>query len=166
MLRVHAEYAKKHTRWAHTPSLALRALVSQTPTNTEWIPPRAAFGLPIIMKFMDDRSLLPNRDSPADATIGIDRPGGRWMSPLRLRPIACSDGKHIPVMLLFAMRPWSCASDSITINGNPIYLEEGAAQPGPTGPLASDGWMKRGDGDAARAFFEWLSVDRAFWRRL
>jgi hypothetical protein len=138
----------------------VRALVSPTPTSTKWIPPRAAFGLPIVVKFVDDRALLPGIDSPADATIGLERPGDRWMSPLRLRPIACSDGKHIPVMLLFATRP-----DSITVDGKPVYLKVGKAQPGPTGPIASDGWMARGSGDAARAFFEWLSVDRSFWRR-
>ncbi|HWU89203.1 MAG TPA: type III-B CRISPR module RAMP protein Cmr1 [Kofleriaceae bacterium] len=159
VLRVHAESAKRAIQWAHTPSPATRALISPTPTSTEWIPPRAAFGLPIVVKFMDDR------DSPAEATIGLDRPGGRWMSPLRLRPIACSDGKHIPVALLFSTRPWSCARDSITVDGKPIYLKVGAAQPGPTGPIASDGWMARGSGDAARAFFEWLRADRTFRRR-
>ena len=164
MLRMHAENAKGHTGWAHTPLPEVRALVSPSPTSTEWIPPRAAFGLPIVVKFIDDRA-LPGIDSPADATIKLERPGGRWMSPVRLRPIACSDGKHIPVMLLFAMRPWSCANDSITIDGKPVYLKVGKAQPGPTGPIASDGWMARGSGDAARAFFEWLSSDRTFWRR-
>ncbi|TMQ11886.1 MAG: type III-B CRISPR module RAMP protein Cmr1 [Deltaproteobacteria bacterium] len=164
MLRVRAENAEGHTDWAHTPLPAMRKLVSPTPTSTEWIPPRAAFGLPIVVKFMDDPELR-GLDSPADATIGLERPGGRWMSPLRLRPIACSDGKHIPVMLLFAARPWTCAGDSITVDGKPIYLKEGTAQPGPTGPIESDGWMARGSGDAARAFFEWLSANRSFWER-
>lgn len=165
MLRVHAEHAEGHTNWAHTPSPAVRALVSPTPTSTKWIPPRAAFGLPLVVNFMDDRARHPRRDSPASATIGIGTLGGRWMSPLRLRPIACSDGKHVPITLLFAARPWSCASDSITIDKNPVYLTAGAAQPGPTGPIASGGWMARGGGDAARAFFEWLSANSSTWRR-
>jgi CRISPR-associated protein Cmr1 len=157
MLRAYAESSKRRDiQWDHRPSRVTREFISSTQTNTKWTPPRAAFGLPIIVNFIGN-------DRPADATIGLERPGSRWMSPLRLRPIACSDGKHIPVMLLFAMRPWSCASDSITVNGNPVYLKEGKAQPGPTGPLAR--WMKSGSGDAARAFFEWLSADRAFWRR-
>jgi len=165
MLRVHAEHEQGHTRWAHTPFPAIKALVSPTPTSTVWVPPRAAFGLPIVVNFMDDPSLLPNRDSPAEATIGIGGTSGRWMSPLRLRPIACSDGKHMPIMLLFAMRPWNCASDSITVNKKPVYLKVGKAQPVPTGPITSNGWIERGGGDAARAFFEWLSTDRRFWSR-
>jgi CRISPR-associated protein Cmr1 len=157
ILRAHAESTQGVIQWDHTPSRRTRALISPTPTGTEWLPPRAAFGLPIVMKFMGN-------DRPANATIGLGRRGSRWMSPLRLRPIACSDGKHIPVMLLFAARPW-IGGQSITVNDAPIYLNDDEPQPWPTGPIASDGWMERGNGDAARAFFEWLNASQRFRRR-
>jgi CRISPR-associated protein Cmr1 len=173
MLRVHAEGSEQAIHWAHPPPPHLRDLVSRTKTSNEWIPPRAAFGLPIVMGFMDDSS-LPGKDSDADATIELDKKGGRWRSPLRLRPIMCSDGQHFPMALLFPARPWTATGQSITVNKAPIYLIPEMTQPSVGGPIESEGWMRGAKGDAARAFFDWLpgqlqrqsdERDRSFRRR-
>ncbi len=163
MLRVQAENQGHQAAWAHGPPDGARRCVSPNPTPgmRPWIPARAAFGLPIQMHFMD------REDKPAEGTIELGRPGGRWMSPLRLRPIACANGQQVPVALLFAARPWP-APDSdesgrgllITVRrhgkAEAVYLADGAAQPSPRGSLRAEGWMQPGDVDAAGAFFDWL----------
>jgi len=145
---------KRSVDWEHQPPREIvDHVVSPTKTALTWTPPRAAFGLPIVVKFKpnDDRNASQS-DTEADGTIALDAHGGRWMSPLRLRPIACSDGKHVPIALLFPLRPWTATKHEITFRGKVIYLKKDA--PTLAGPMSR--YMKSGQGDAAVAFTEWL----------
>ncbi len=58
--------------------------------------PRAEFGLPLEVKFITDD------DKKADGSIGASRDGGRWASPLLLRPVRVAEGKYLPVAIVLA----------------------------------------------------------------
>lgn len=60
--------------------------------------PRAAFGLPIQVKFKDQG------DQRADATL-LPPGAGRWPSPLLLRPLRCASGKYRPAAVILPFLP-------------------------------------------------------------
>jgi hypothetical protein len=164
MLRLLVKANRPNQRWEHPPVEDSSLLDTGTagPSNDShghgWIPPRAAFGLPIVVRFKrSDRN-----DSTANADLAVGADEGRWMSPLRLRPIACKDGKWVPVALLLAARPWLSGGGPITIHNEgikfcgEIRLRSGRSAIQPGGPLKK--WVDKGGGDAACGFMEWLAA--------
>lgn len=150
-------------RGPHAPDRALR------PERISF--PRAAFGLPIILKFKDQE------DAPADSTLGPAQGGadrhGRWPSPVRLRPLACGDQKALPLILVLPDRP-----DQVRIHGpraatptaRPRDARPDRAQPvqyqgqgshEPRNPLAA--YLQQGQ-DGVDAYEAWLRATQGFQR--
>lgn len=74
--------------------------------------PRAQFGLPMNVTFITED------DKKANGSIASTGNGGRWASPLILRPVCVEKGKYVPVVLMLAgHRPdtaWVSVKDAST----------------------------------------------------
>jgi hypothetical protein len=118
--------------------------------------PRAAFGLPIQVQFID------NNDKRASAMI-LPLGAQRWPSPLLLRPLRLANGGYLPAAVLLPIpvpekievrydrdkeKPRSCA-----------VKKSVGAQP----PIAK--LLRAADGRALEAFAEWL-VSKYLYRRV
>lgn len=66
--------------------------------------PRAAFGLPIVFKFKDDKPKGGMKPDPKKATLQ-PRGGARLPSPLILRPLRISNGKYVAAAVLLGPPP-------------------------------------------------------------
>lgn len=115
--------------------------------------PRAAFGLPIQITFKRTDRL----DDAASGKILADSgKGGRWTSPLRLRPLFCSDGRVVPVVLALRFRPTQVRVDKVE-QAVPVVGTAGAH-----GPIAT--MLRAANGDAIEAFLTWLETQYHFRR--
>jgi CRISPR-associated protein Cmr1 len=60
--------------------------------------PRSEFGLPLEVKFIRDDV----EDQQANGSIANTKEGGRWASPLLLRPVRVAKDKYLPVAIMLA----------------------------------------------------------------
>lgn len=139
-------------RWAHPP------MPLPPRDRREPVAPRAAFGLPIVVTFKDQN------DKPANATLYPTAKGGRWASPLILRPLACADNQFVPLAFAFDRRPgrgplknMSVHLDSKTVNPKETMTASGYA--GAASPIRE--YLGNRDIDAVEAFFDFLRKDPA-----
>jgi CRISPR-associated protein Cmr1 len=127
--------------------IAPRDAISEAEAGNRGVP-RAAFGLPLLIKFKD------KSDQRADATL-VPTSGGRWSSPLILRPVATVAGRYRPAALFLGgegPREVEVEKRGTTL---PVRRAEGAKSP--IRPL-----LDRAGGEALAAFAEWLVADRGF----
>lgn len=128
--------------------IAPRDPVSAEDETAEWGAPRAAFGLPLQIKFKDDA------DDGADANL-VPTVGGRWSSPLILRPVATGRGRYRPMALFLAGE--GPAEVVIEERGKTLPVRKAAGAKQPIRPL-----LDRTGGDALRAFGDWLVSRQGF----
>jgi CRISPR-associated protein Cmr1 len=159
-LRLLAEmHAKKNggapLRWDHPPRSAA--------ANCS---PRAAFGLPIHVKFKDKDK----NDQQADAKL-LPPGGDRFTSPLRLRPIRCADGRFVPIALALALRPGAARDEGQGAMQKVRVAQVVAHEPreanlsiaGTQGAKAPiEGWLRGAHGDAVLAFLGFLEQQHRF----
>lgn len=143
-------------RWEHPPGHTRRRCA-----------PRAAFGLPIEISFKDPG------DRKANARL-LPAQGGRWISPLRVRALRCSDGRFVPIVLALARRPGRDGNQVIVQfshrnNGKPGQNNEKPVQAdlpvrGTSGAASPIADYLAPDGDAVAAFLRWLQAAHRFSR--
>lgn len=143
-----------HSHWPEP--TALRQLAG---SGAEWLQsspasdrcfPRAAFGLPIEVKFKD------RVDERADASVRSEQTT-RWCSPVLLRPVSVSDRSYQPVLLLLRGEQPAAVSVHMS-NGRHRLPVKGV---GPAKDVIRD-YLQRADGDAAEAYFLWLREKHRF----
>jgi len=114
------------------------------------VAPRAAFGLPIVVSFID------RDDSAANTELGSTNKGGRWASPLLLRPIRCKSGVFVPVAIAFDRRPGRGPLAKMTIfnKKNPDHTLIASGFVGARNPIKQ--YLGDHKGDAIDAFFDFV----------
>lgn len=138
---------KSSHRWKHPPAPLDRK------DQREPVAPRTAFGLPIVVSFKD------NEDKPANAQLFPTERGGRWASPLILRPIRCAQGQYVPIAFAFDRRPGRGALRDMRVyvqNSDQTLNASGYA--GAASPIRE--YLGTRDVDAVEAFFEFLAKGR------
>lgn len=163
LLRVRAD-REGWTPYEHPPTPEVRQAVAADEVGV----PRAAFGLPLLVRFKD------RMDGNADATFypagtGNGRNGAdpstskpqRWASPLLLRPLALSDGRFAPLAVVLPDRP----PEKLRLEFAARKPEEqipwkrpGGARP----PIADYLGRQRGEGDGVEAFALWLEDEKRY----
>ncbi len=115
--------------------------------------PRAAFGLPIQMKFKDAA------DTPANATL---QPANakRWPSPLLLRPLRLAGGRYLPAAIFLPLPPPDQVeieydNDKKAKRSVPVARWEGAR-------ATIETYLKPAGGRALQAFAAWLVKERGY----
>ena len=108
--------------------------------------PRAAFGLPLQVRF----KYTDRRDGKADATL-LPEGSQRWSSPLLLRPLRTAGGNFTPVIwILGGSRPDEVRIEFAGATGKATV--KGSA--GARDVIAE--YLGKAEGDALRAFALWL----------
>jgi len=154
---VYEALARETVDWEHKPPRKEMARYK----NEAWYVPRAAFGLPILVKFTG------RQDSRANGSI--ENAKGRWRSPLTLRPVACAcaDGRSfVPLAVVTGDR---VPEDEVEIKLDEKPKGVKAKPKAPAGHNAADspirGLLDRAQGDAVDAFLEYLQ-ERGRFRRV
>jgi CRISPR-associated protein Cmr1 len=124
--------------------------------------PRAEFGLPINVKFMT------KEDTPADGSIAGTKEGGRWASPLLMRPVPRGN-KYVPVVLVLAghrpekvwikYKKYNDKKDDIRFEEVPVAYDD-ATHGGARELVRSV--LIHSRGHALDAFATWLQRERNF----
>lgn len=145
-----------HSNWPEADHMRrLAGVAPRDPISAEdaaaaWGAPRAAFGLPLQIKFKHtDRE-----DQPANATI-VPTKGGRWSSPLILRPIPVGSGGYRPLALLLGGA--GPTDVEVQERGETVPVRSAAGAKPPIRPL-----LERTGGDALQAFGQWLESRHRF----
>lgn len=143
------EVAKSKREWEHPPP--------EFSGNAS--APRAAFGLPIVVSFKDEK------DFPANATLeAAGNGGGRWTSPVRLRPVLCADGRWVPLVVALDRRPdevkIAFKTPTKTAHESSPHVSVCGLNSGAQPPIA--GYLDKNGGDAVDAFLDWLVTERRF----
>lgn len=142
------------SRWPEPDTLrneAGRYRYKHMPNNAAKAAPRAAFGLPIVVTFKD------REDSPANAML-VPAEGGRWASPVILRPVKVEGGYRAVVLRLTGHLP-----QNVLAHGNKIPVASSAGASGEIQRLLDD--TRRGGSsevDATVTFTQWLCDAREF----
>lgn len=141
-----ADWLKRVTdgsrRWHHPPAPVREGAGA--------VAPRAAFGMPIQIQFKDEG------DKAAGATIVPTPDGGRWASPMILRPLLCGDGKFVPFVVAFDRRPGRGPLRNLTVYAkqNPSYPMASVGSDGAATPIRE--YLGKRDVDAVEAFMNYL----------
>lgn len=134
--------------------------------------PRAAFGLPIQVKFKDKRDqranaeLLPGlgngRPGEADGEPAASAQGKRWASPLLLRPIRGPGGGYHPVAVLLNTRVPPQVTIEFAGPGLPSQTAEVKRSHGAREPILKE--LAKAKGDALETFASWVSAKPGYER--
>lgn len=116
--------------------------------------PRAEFGLPIIVQFKDPE------DKPAQATLGSSPDGGRFASPVIMRPVRHGNAYVPVVLILHGHRPERVFAKMNQKMHTVPYVYDDALLGGANEPIRSE--LRAGGGHAVDAFAHWLETQRGF----
>lgn len=157
LLRILAEEAhvvRRGWQWEHDPRGDVRKAHESERKRAIH---RAAFGLPIQFTFKTSRDK--RNDAAANCTAGVGTNQARFPSPLRLRIVACTGGRYLPVALLLPFRP-----EDVTLRfdrgGKVDDLASSNGAKGARDPIAAA--LREAKGDAALAFCNRLVSKRGF----
>lgn len=136
------------SRWPEPDTL--RALSGRSEAHHKPAPgangaPRAAFGLPIVATFKD------RGDQGANAML-VPRDGGRWASPVLLRPVKVDGGYRAVVLCLAGHVP-----TEVMAHGKRVPVRSSA---GASGEIKAR--LEAANNDATVAFTRWLCERRGF----
>lgn len=152
------------SRWPEADSL--RKLTgkrfSQHPINERLLKtpnaPRAEFGLPIIVQFKDPE------DKVAEATIASSSEGGRFASPVLMRPVRRGNAYVPIVLILHGHRPDVVFVNTKQKSSKVPFVYDDERLGGAQDPIRSE--LQAGGGHAVDAFAHWLETKHGFARIL
>ena len=152
LLRLLRNTDGKKRSWDHDPPGALKDHLAEMGA------PRAAFGLPIVVKFKDVKGEK-NLDTAADATLEAPN-SERWASPLLLRPVQFGEDDYRCLVLVLARQAPSRVkvifkADKGKAGAQPPTVQRERAL-GTRAPIES--LLTAAQGDALAAFCSWLEV--------
>ena len=168
--------------WPEADSLRQRAAIP-TEEPAEMAAPRARFGMPLNIRFKDAKD---EKANAAIVPLSSSKGGAssdRWTSPLRIRPVKCTDGY---ITLLIYMNQALPSSEDRTNQGSGGYPNAGGGDddyvtakfdskdvenvnlPASWHPTSSPlgSYLARAKGDAVHAFLLWMEERRSYQRIL
>lgn len=116
--------------------------------------PRAEFGLPIIVQFKD------GEDKAANATLASSEAGGRFASPVIMRPVRRGNAYVPIVLILHGHRPHEVFAKMAQKTHKVPWVYNDAQHGGAHEPIRSE--LQAGGGHAVDAFAHWLETRNGF----